>query len=67
MPPPAGGLRYRGRRRLTLPPPGLLGRHQYDNAGTALACLDCLPGFAVAEAALARGMDTVEWPARCSG
>ena len=58
------GLRYRGRRLLTLPAPGLPGRHQYDNAGTALACLDCLPGFRLGEVALARGMATVEWPAR---
>ena len=49
---------------LDLPPPGLLGAHQYDNAGTALACLDCAEGFALAPAALARGMTEVEWPAR---
>ena len=60
------GLRYRGRRwaLLDLPPPGLLGAHQYDNAGTALACLDCLDGFALTPEALARGMAEVEWPAR---
>jgi dihydrofolate synthase/folylpolyglutamate synthase len=58
------GLVYRGRREWVLPRPGLLGPHQFDNAGTALACLDCLPGFAVGEAALARGMQSVEWPAR---
>jgi dihydrofolate synthase / folylpolyglutamate synthase len=62
----ATGLRYRGQRWpvLDLPPPGLLGRHQYDNAGAALACLDRLEGFALAPAALARGMTNVEWPAR---
>ena len=59
-----GQLVYRGKRTLVLPPPGLLGAHQYDNAGTALACLDCLDGFTVPEAALARGMSAVEWPAR---
>ncbi len=58
------GLSYRGRRELLLPPPGLLGPHQYQNAGTAIACLDQLGGFAVPEAALARGMRDVEWPAR---
>jgi len=62
--PEGTGLAYRGRRTVTLPPPGLAGAHQYDNAGTALACLDCLPGFAVPDAALARGMAAVEWPAR---
>ncbi len=58
------GLAYRGRREITLPPPGLLGPHQYENAGTALACLDELRGFDVPDAALARGMRAVEWPAR---
>ena len=62
----AAGLRYRGRRwpDLDLPPPGLFGAHQYDNAGTALACLDCLDGFTLPREALARGMSEVEWPAR---
>lgn len=62
----ATGLRYQGRRwpSLDLPPPGLLGRHQYDNAGIALACLDRLDGFDLAPAALARGLRGVEWPAR---
>jgi dihydrofolate synthase / folylpolyglutamate synthase len=59
-----GRLAYRGKRALVLPPPALLGPHQIDNAGTALACLDCLDGFAVPESALARGMENVEWPAR---
>ncbi len=61
---PGGGLYYRGRGEWRLPPPGLLGRHQYENAGTAVACLDCLDAIAVPEAALARGMVQVEWPAR---
>jgi dihydrofolate synthase / folylpolyglutamate synthase len=64
---PAGtGLRYAGQRWpvLDLPPPGLLGRHQYDNAGTALACLDRLDGFALSAPALARGLREVTWPAR---
>ncbi len=59
-----GGLSYRGRGSFDLPPPGLLGPHQYDNAGTALACLDCLTGLALPRAALADGMRRVEWPAR---
>jgi dihydrofolate synthase / folylpolyglutamate synthase len=62
---PDGGLRYEGRRwRLDLPRPGLLGRHQYDNAGTAIACLEMLKGFASGETAIARGLAAVEWPAR---
>jgi dihydrofolate synthase/folylpolyglutamate synthase len=60
------GLRYEGRRwpALDLPRPGLLGPHQYDNAGAALACLDRLDGFALAPSALAAGLRAVEWPAR---
>ncbi len=59
-----GGLIYRGRQTLNLPPPSLAGAHQYDNAGAALATLECLPGFTLDTAALARGMGKVEWPAR---
>ncbi len=59
-----GGISYRGRHSFDLPPPALLGPHQYDNAGTALACLECLPELAVSRAALAKGMRRVEWPAR---
>jgi dihydrofolate synthase/folylpolyglutamate synthase len=64
--PHAGGLRYEGRRwpELALPPPGLLGRHQYDNAGAALAALDRLERFALPQAALAQGLRRVDWPAR---
>ena len=64
--PTAAGLRYEGRRwaALELPPPGLAGPHQYDNAGTALACLDRVDGFALSADALARGLRSVEWPAR---
>ncbi|HEX4193906.1 MAG TPA: bifunctional folylpolyglutamate synthase/dihydrofolate synthase, partial [Stellaceae bacterium] len=57
-------LAYRGRTRLVLPRPGLLGPHQYANAGTALACLESLPGFAPSMDALSRGVAQVEWPAR---
>ena len=62
----ATGMRYEGRRwaSLDLPQPGLLGAHQIENAGTALACLDQLEGFALGAADLARGLRTVEWPAR---
>ncbi len=59
-----GGLIYRGRRTFDLPTPGLIGPHQYDNAGTALAVLECLRGFMLDPAALARGMGQVEWPGR---
>jgi len=48
---------------LDLPPPRLVGRHQYVNAGTAVAALRAAglwPGLAAAEAGLGR----VDWPAR---
>ncbi|HEY1502839.1 MAG TPA: folylpolyglutamate synthase/dihydrofolate synthase family protein [Stellaceae bacterium] len=57
-------LAYRGHTRHVLPRPGLLGPHQYGNAGTALACLECLPGFAASAETLALGLAQVEWPAR---
>ncbi len=59
-----GDLAYRGKTALDLPPPGLLGEHQYGNAGTALSALDCLEGFKPGQDALARGVKDVEWPAR---
>ena len=59
-----GGLAYRGKHALTLPPPGLPGEHQYGNAGAALAALECLEGFKFGTDALAKGMQSVEWPAR---
>ena len=46
------------------PLPGLVGPHQVDNAGTALACLPYLRDFGIAEAAVRRGLVEVEWPAR---
>ncbi len=60
------GLRYEGQRwpSLDLPAPGLLGPHQYENAGTALACLDRLVSVAITPAALAEGVRHAFWPAR---
>ncbi len=46
---------------LDLPPPRLPGRHQIDNAGTAVACLRTL---GVSEEACATAMRSVDWPAR---
>ena len=63
--PSAGGLRYEGKRwRLDLPAPSLLGRHQFDNAGAAIAALESLPQFELDAAALAKGLRHIEWPAR---
>jgi dihydrofolate synthase/folylpolyglutamate synthase len=51
-----------GERRLPLP--ALVGPHQIDNAGIALACLPYLADFGIGDAALRRGLADVEWPAR---
>ncbi|MEE9544070.1 MAG: bifunctional folylpolyglutamate synthase/dihydrofolate synthase, partial [Rhodospirillales bacterium] len=53
-----------GGKTQRLPPPALVGAHQVRNAGLALACLDQLRDFAVADAAIALGMKAVQWPAR---
>lgn len=48
---------------LDLPMPRLPGRHQIDNAAIAIAALRRGP-LPVSEAAIARGLREVEWPAR---
>jgi dihydrofolate synthase / folylpolyglutamate synthase len=59
------GMRYEGRRwTLDLPLPSLPGVHQIANAGTAIACLEWLPGAAVAPTAIADGLRHIDWPAR---
>lgn len=45
------------------PPPKLVGRHQYDNAGLAIAALSALPVM-IPRAAIIGGLQKVEWPAR---
>jgi dihydrofolate synthase/folylpolyglutamate synthase len=48
---------------LDLPRPSLLGPHQYDNAGIAVATMRA-SGLPVPEAAIMRGIATARWPAR---
>jgi dihydrofolate synthase/folylpolyglutamate synthase len=48
---------------LDLPPPRLPGRHQFTNAGTAVAALR-RAGLRLTRAAFETGLLTVEWPAR---
>jgi dihydrofolate synthase/folylpolyglutamate synthase len=48
---------------LDLPAPHLPGRHQYANAGTAIAALR-KAGLGLPTKAVETGMSTVEWPAR---
>ncbi len=49
---------------LDLPLPQLPGRHQIDNAGTAIAALRCLSDARIAESHIAQGLKTASWPAR---
>jgi dihydrofolate synthase / folylpolyglutamate synthase len=48
---------------LDLPPPKLYGRHQFDNAGTAIAALRAA-GIRLPGKAIEQGLTRAEWPAR---
>jgi dihydrofolate synthase/folylpolyglutamate synthase len=48
---------------LDLPPPKLFGRHQFDNAGTAIAALRAA-GVRLPAQAIEQGLQRAEWPAR---
>jgi dihydrofolate synthase/folylpolyglutamate synthase len=49
---------------LDLPPPRLYGRHQYENAGLAIATLRAQDQFKIPIAAYEIGISRAEWPAR---
>lgn len=49
---------------LDLPAPRLFGRHQFENAGLAIAALRTLKRFWIPPAAFERGVTRAEWPAR---
>ena len=60
----SGGLTFSGEHNTwDMPPPSLPGRHQYDNAGLALAALD-QSGIAIPPFAMRAGMRRIDWPAR---
>lgn len=62
---PNGGFRYRSDTfDWVLPRPALAGRHQIDNAGAAIAALETLSPNGFACDTVARGLQSVEWPAR---
>jgi dihydrofolate synthase/folylpolyglutamate synthase len=48
----------------TFPLPRLVGAHQVRNAGLAIACLRCMTDFDVPDAAIALGLNSVDWPGR---
>jgi dihydrofolate synthase/folylpolyglutamate synthase len=49
---------------LDLPAPKLYGRHQFENAGLAIATLRALPQFKISPAAFEAGLVKADWPAR---
>jgi dihydrofolate synthase / folylpolyglutamate synthase len=60
-----GRLVYQDDRGLMdLAAPKLFGRHQFDNAGLAIATLRALDAFKIGNAAYEAGIVNTEWPAR---
>jgi dihydrofolate synthase / folylpolyglutamate synthase len=60
-----GRLVYQDDRGLMdLVAPRLFGRHQFDNAGLAIATLRALPRFRIEPSAFEAGIVNTEWPAR---
>ncbi len=53
-----------GERLLDLPGPSLMGAHQFDNAGLAVAAILALADPRIDEAAIARGVSGASWPGR---
>jgi len=49
---------------LDLPAPKLFGRHQFDNAGVAIATLRSVKGLKLPARAFEEGLARVDWPAR---
>jgi dihydrofolate synthase / folylpolyglutamate synthase len=49
---------------LDLPAPRLAGRHQFENAGTAIAALRAIGGLGLSPEAFEAGMVRADWPAR---
>ena len=49
---------------LDLPAPKLYGRHQFENAGLAIAALRAIPQLTIPPSAYEAGMSKADWPAR---
>jgi dihydrofolate synthase/folylpolyglutamate synthase len=65
--PTAAGFRYDSDLvGVDLPAPALVGAHQIDNAATAVACIERLRAaqFRIDDAAVKKGLASVDWPAR---
>ena len=60
-----GRLVYQDERGLLdLPAPRLFGRHQFDNAGLAIATLRAIDSLSIPPTAFEMGITRAEWPAR---
>ena len=60
-----GGLVYQDEEGLLdLPAPKLLGRHQFENAGLAIAALRGVAGLKLPTVAFEAGVVNADWPAR---
>ena len=55
---------YSSRTRTIPFSPALIGRHQYDNAAAAIACIDQLPQFSISDAQVQAGIATTQWQGR---
>ena len=55
---------YESPERLITLAPALAGRHQFDNAATAVACVDKLPQFGISHYHISQGLAQAVWPAR---
>lgn len=54
-----------GSKTLSLPPPHLVGQHQYNNAGTAVAAaLELSKTFKITDKAISAGISLAQWSAR---
>lgn len=58
------GAHYRSAARQVVLNPALEGGFQFDNAATAVACLEQLPQFVVTDEHIAQGLAAAKWPAR---
>lgn len=56
--------KYRSGRLTMQFSPSLAGKHQYDNAATAIACVEKLPQFNITAEHIADGIAQARWPAR---
>jgi dihydrofolate synthase / folylpolyglutamate synthase len=55
---------YQSPERSVIFSPALEGQHQFDNAASAIACVDKLPQFALSDVHIRQGIASAVWPAR---